>query len=273
LGSWVPILHNDAWAAVYLPAKWHLDPSSHLATIYMARKLGALLFPFLGEGTGSPSNTMWPGPRPTSVLSGILMHPTVWPQYTGRKLGGVLMCPPPFGGGEVGPNTMSPGPRPISVPSGILIQLPVWRQQTWAKIGGCAPFWGGQLGPHLRQCGRVQGLPPCQVSFRSIQRQLATIHQHYRQDKTDRQTHRQTDRLTDTTGQRSASIGPLRAHRFTNGRQKQNARSIGIGSAIPKKYWYWYCNTSLKFVLVLVLAIHFAGCIGIAIANIVKKYC
>jgi len=103
LGSWVPILHNDAWAAVYLPAKWHLDPSSHLATIYMARKLGALLFPFLGEGTGSPSNTMWPGPRPTSVLSGILMHPTVWPQYTGRKLGGVLMCPPPFGGGEVGP--------------------------------------------------------------------------------------------------------------------------------------------------------------------------
>jgi len=27
-------------------------------------------------------NTMWPGPRPTSVPSGILIHPTVWPQYT-----------------------------------------------------------------------------------------------------------------------------------------------------------------------------------------------
>jgi len=30
--------------------------------------------------TGSPCNTMWPGPRPTSLPSGILIHPTVWPQ-------------------------------------------------------------------------------------------------------------------------------------------------------------------------------------------------
>jgi len=29
---------------------------------------------------GSPSNTMWPGPRATSLPSGILIHPTVWPQ-------------------------------------------------------------------------------------------------------------------------------------------------------------------------------------------------
>jgi len=31
-------------------------------------------------GAGSPSNTMWPGPRPTSLPSGIFIHPTVWPQ-------------------------------------------------------------------------------------------------------------------------------------------------------------------------------------------------
>ena len=36
--------------------------------------------PFRG-GAGSPSNTMSPGPRPTSVPSSILIHPTVWPQY------------------------------------------------------------------------------------------------------------------------------------------------------------------------------------------------
>jgi len=30
----------------------------------------------------SPSNTMWPGPRPTYMLSSILIHSTVWPQYT-----------------------------------------------------------------------------------------------------------------------------------------------------------------------------------------------
>jgi len=32
------------------------------------------------EGVGSPSNTTWPGPKPTSVPSGILIHPAVWPQ-------------------------------------------------------------------------------------------------------------------------------------------------------------------------------------------------
>ena len=37
--------------------------------------------PLLG-GAGSPSNTMWPGPRPTCMPSFILIHPTVWPQYT-----------------------------------------------------------------------------------------------------------------------------------------------------------------------------------------------
>jgi len=34
------------------------------------------------EGAGSPSNTMWRGPRPTSSLSFTWIHPTVWPQYT-----------------------------------------------------------------------------------------------------------------------------------------------------------------------------------------------
>jgi len=31
--------------------------------------------PFLGRGAGSPSNTRWPGPRPTCVPSFILIHP------------------------------------------------------------------------------------------------------------------------------------------------------------------------------------------------------
>ena len=33
------------------------------------------------RGNGSPSNTMWPGPRPSSVPSGILIHSSIWPQY------------------------------------------------------------------------------------------------------------------------------------------------------------------------------------------------
>ena len=90
---------------------------------------------------------------------------------------------------------------------------------------------------------------------------FATIHQRYRQDRAN------TDRRT---GQRSDGIERTVLKTVA---QKQNGRSIGIGSAILKKYWYQYCNPSLKFVLVLVLTIHFAGCIGIGIANIFKQYC
>jgi len=53
-----------------------------LATIDMSRKLGGVP-PFSGGGeAGFPSNTMWPEPRPTSMPSFILVHPTIWPQYT-----------------------------------------------------------------------------------------------------------------------------------------------------------------------------------------------
>jgi len=59
------------------------DPSSRWATIDMGRKVGAAgcSVPFRA-GAGSPSNTMSPGLRPTSVPSGILIHPTVCSQYT-----------------------------------------------------------------------------------------------------------------------------------------------------------------------------------------------
>ena len=49
--SSVPIEHNVAWADAYLRTKWHLDPSSRLATIDMGRKLGAPL-PFRGGELG-----------------------------------------------------------------------------------------------------------------------------------------------------------------------------------------------------------------------------
>jgi len=62
----------------------HLDTSSRLATIDMGRKVGGLLCPLWGGESGSqfPSNTVWPGPRLTCMPSFILIHPTVWPQYT-----------------------------------------------------------------------------------------------------------------------------------------------------------------------------------------------
>ena len=77
---WGRLKHTVAWAEAYLRTKWHLDLPRRLATTDMGRKLGDCAP--LGEGAGSPPNTMWPGLRPTSMPSFILIHPTVWPQYT-----------------------------------------------------------------------------------------------------------------------------------------------------------------------------------------------
>jgi len=65
-------------------------------------------------------------------------------------------------------------------------------------------FGGGWLGPHLTQCGRCQGLPPCQVSSWSIQpfgHNTPTL-------QTDRQ---------DRTGQRTVwqTVAPKRRSFFT----------------------------------------------------------
>ena len=62
-GNWVPIQHNVIWAEAYLYTKWHLDPSSHLATTDMGRKLGRGLRPLFVEAV----NTMSSGLRPTSI--------------------------------------------------------------------------------------------------------------------------------------------------------------------------------------------------------------
>ena len=136
------------------PCQVASNPFSRLTTIDMGRKLGGGCAPFLG-GPGSPSNTKSPGLRPTSIPSGILIHPAVWPQRTwaenwglseayrrikwytnafrclatidmGRKWGAVPLVGE--GGARSPSNTMSPGPRPTSLPSGILIHLPVWPQ-------------------------------------------------------------------------------------------------------------------------------------------------
>jgi len=60
-----------------------------LATIDMNRKLGAAVPRF-----GGALDPMWPGPRPTSVPSGILIYPAFWLQQTcADNRGGAV---PPF---------------------------------------------------------------------------------------------------------------------------------------------------------------------------------
>jgi len=69
------------------------EMGNRLATVDMSQKLGGGLFPSWG-------NTMWPGPRPTFVPSGILIHPAIWPQQTWAEKGG--LCP--LEGVELGPH-------------------------------------------------------------------------------------------------------------------------------------------------------------------------
>ena len=80
--------HNATWTETYLRTKWHLDPSSRLATTDMGRNLGDCA-PW--GGAGSASNTMLPGTRPTIVPSGILINPAVWPQQKWAENWG--LCP------------------------------------------------------------------------------------------------------------------------------------------------------------------------------------
>jgi len=61
------------------PAGWDQDAIKAYARKF--RKWG-LQCPFTWGGAGSPSNTVWPGLRPTRMPSFISIRPTVWPQYT-----------------------------------------------------------------------------------------------------------------------------------------------------------------------------------------------
>ena len=54
---------------------------------------------------------------------------------------------------------------------------------------GAVPLWGGELGPHLTQCGQAE--PYVRAKFHlDLSYRLATLHQRHRQD---RQTGQQSD--------------------------------------------------------------------------------
>jgi len=69
------VVYNLPWTEAYFHNKWHLDPSSRLATIDIDQKIRGAV-PFWGKD-GSPSNTIGPVPRSTSVPSGILIYTDV----------------------------------------------------------------------------------------------------------------------------------------------------------------------------------------------------
>jgi len=74
----------------YQVASWSIQPFGHNTWA----KIGGAAAPFRGGGAGSPSNTVLPGLRYTSLPSDILIHSAVGATTdVGRKLGTAV---PPF---------------------------------------------------------------------------------------------------------------------------------------------------------------------------------
>ena len=139
----------------------------------------------MGRVGGSPFNTMSRRPRPTFVLSGILIHPAVRPQQTWAENWGV-----PLGGAGSPSNTLWPGLRPTPIPSGhnrhgpktegLLCPLggsgggspsnTMWSRPSSTSVSSgifIRTKWHIHpsifVGPRLTQCGRGRGrgLPLC----------------------------------------------------------------------------------------------------------------
>ena len=117
---------------------------------------------FLG-GAGSPSNTMLPGPRPTPLPSGILIHLAVWPQQT-RAENWELCALLGGDGGKLVPcltqSRLGPSLPPYQVETSSI--QPFGHEGRVPKIGGLFPLLGSWLS-HLAQSRLGRGLPACQV--------------------------------------------------------------------------------------------------------------
>ena len=137
-----PVCHSVIWAEVYLRTKWHLDPSSRLATIHvnMGHKLGGAVPFFLGEL--GPHRTQSPGPRPTSISSGILVRPAGWHNGHWSKIGGCAA----LGTRSWVPieNNVVLAEAYLRTPSYPDTYIRLATIDMGRKLGGCALFGGGR---------------------------------------------------------------------------------------------------------------------------------
>ena len=95
-GELGPRLTHGLWAEAYPATTWHIDASSRWPQWSWAEKH------LFGEGEWGPlSNTKSPGPRPTSIPSGILIYAAIWLQRIWAENWGDCV---PLGEGELGPH-------------------------------------------------------------------------------------------------------------------------------------------------------------------------
>jgi len=119
-----------------------------VATADMGRKEEGAAVP-QSRRTGTPSNTMWPGPKSTSVPSGVFIHLAVCHKRHGQKIGWGWVFP--FWGPNRTQSRLGRGLPPYEVASYSI--RPFGFYKNGPKIGGSVPF-----------LGRVAGSPPNTMS-------------------------------------------------------------------------------------------------------------
>ena len=134
----------------------------------MGQKIEGALSPFRGGAAVSPSNTMLLGSRPTSLLSGILVHPAIWPQQIWAENWGAV---PLWGRGSCVSMYQNVARAETYLcakfhvdPANGLATTDMGR-----KLAAVVPLFRGRTGSHLTQRGLGQGLPPYQMASLSIQ--------------------------------------------------------------------------------------------------------
>ena len=132
----------------------------------------------LSRRGGTPSNTMWHGPRSTSVPRGVFIHPAIWPQYTWSKNWAGVSMPSLQEVAGSPSSTMWPGLRPTSMPSATLIHPAVWPNRHWPKIAeGLRPLLGeGTWVPIKHNMARDEAYLHAKFHL-DLSNRLATIHQ------------------------------------------------------------------------------------------------
>ena len=108
------------------------------------------------------------GPRPTSIRSGILIHPAIWPQQIWAENWGGGSAP--FLRRRLTQCRLDRGLPPYGTKWHLDASSRLATIEIDRKLGrGCAPFLGGERGPYRRQCRLGLGVPPYQVASWSIQ--------------------------------------------------------------------------------------------------------
>ena len=120
------LVYIVVWAQAYFHTKWHIDPPSPLAIIDMGRKKLEWADVLFGGGWSTSSKTL-PGPKPTFVPSGILIHQA-----------GYIMLD-----GDPAPPSKKWGTPPPSILGPCLLWPNVWMCPDCSWFGGRP-----QQGPH-----------------------------------------------------------------------------------------------------------------------------